>query len=161
MVTQLDRKNKWDLKIWAMSMKLFYNFNYFENTVISIYDIIVSIQSRTCFTRCSNPISTSHWLSRFCHRGNYYCCGSAFLQIVGKTEKSCITRSGHREHNAAQWKFRTNNLFEFNCRWTLWHSSVRGCIRECWYQVRTYMKSSLGRGVDGTPQAGNVTNAII
>ena len=38
MVTQLDRKNKWDLKIWAMSMKLFYNFDYCENTVISFYD---------------------------------------------------------------------------------------------------------------------------
>ena len=38
MVTQLDRKNKWDLKIWAMSMKLFYNFDYFENTVTSFYD---------------------------------------------------------------------------------------------------------------------------
>ena len=38
MVTQLDRKNKWDLKIWAMSMKLCYNFYYCENTVISFYD---------------------------------------------------------------------------------------------------------------------------
>ena len=38
MVTQMDRKNKSNLKIWAMPIELICNFDYCENTIICFDD---------------------------------------------------------------------------------------------------------------------------